>query len=65
VCSVGVDLDLVPEAVDYRRREDPEAELVIVVPERDRRLVGGPVAEAVPGLRLVSTDLPWDQAPGR
>jgi len=36
VCSIGVDPDLVPEAADYRRREDAEAELVIVVPERDR-----------------------------
>lgn len=60
VCSVGVDLDLLPEAADYRQRDAPEAELVVVVPERDRRLVAGAVAGAVPRLRLVSIDAPWD-----
>ena len=34
-CSVGVDLDLVPSAADTRLSVDPEAELVLVVPERD------------------------------
>ncbi|MEL6985162.1 MAG: hypothetical protein AAFO29_22205, partial [Actinomycetota bacterium] len=60
VCSVGVDLDLVPEAAEYRHREDPSAALIVVVPERDRALVGGPMLDLVPGLRLVSIPAPWD-----
>ncbi len=60
VCSVGVDLDLLPEAADYRHREDQAAELVVVVPERDRPLVGGPLVDLVPDLRLVSVQAPWD-----
>jgi hypothetical protein len=44
-CSVGVDLDLVPAAADARLAVDPDAELWLVVPERDdhpgtRRLAG-------------------------
>jgi hypothetical protein len=36
VCSVGIDLDLVPYAADARLAAgDPEARLVLVVPERD------------------------------
>jgi hypothetical protein len=34
-CSVGVDLDLVPAAADTRLSVDPEARLVLVVPQRD------------------------------
>ncbi len=59
VCSVGVDLDLLPEAVDYRRRDDPDAELVVVVPERDRRLATSTLARFVPRLRVASIDPPW------
>lgn len=60
VCSVGVDLDLVPEAAEYRHREDPSADLIVVVPERDRVLVGGPMVDLVPGLRLLSIEAPWE-----
>lgn len=60
VCSVGVDLDLLPEAADYRHREDPEAELIVLVPERDRRLATGPLADAFPRLRVQSIPTPWD-----
>ncbi len=35
VCSVGIDLDLVPAAADARQALDPDAHLVLVVPERD------------------------------
>lgn len=35
VCSVGVDIDLVPYAADARATHDPGARLVLVVPERD------------------------------
>lgn len=34
-CSVGIDLDLVPTAADARAVHDPEARLVLVLPERD------------------------------
>lgn len=44
-CSVGVDLDLVPAAADARLRHDPEARLVLVVPERDAH----PVTRALAG----------------
>jgi hypothetical protein len=35
VCSVGVDLDLVPSAAEARLVLDPDAPLLLVVPERD------------------------------
>ena len=35
VCSVGVDLDLVPAAADARLALDPHAPLLLAVPERD------------------------------
>jgi hypothetical protein len=60
VCSVGVDLDLLPEAADYRSRDaSEEAELIVVVPQRDRDLAVGRLAPIVPGLRLESPPLPW------
>ncbi|MGB5759484.1 MAG: hypothetical protein WBM50_21400, partial [Acidimicrobiales bacterium] len=59
VCSVGIDLDLLPEAVDYRQRVDPGAELVVVVPARDRRLATSALAGLVPRLRVASIDPPW------
>jgi hypothetical protein len=34
-CSVGIDLDLVPAAADTRLAVAPDAELLLVVPERD------------------------------
>ena len=34
-CSVGIDLDVVPTAADARVLNDPDARIVIVVPERD------------------------------
>jgi hypothetical protein len=35
VCSVGVDLDLVPAAADVRLADGRDARLAVVVPERD------------------------------
>lgn len=58
VTTVGVDLDLVPEAADYRHRWDPEAELVLAMPERDlalaTRLLG-----RVGAARAVALTPPW------
>jgi hypothetical protein len=34
-CSVGIDLDAVPAAADARLVHDPDADLLLVVPERD------------------------------
>lgn len=62
VCSVGVDLDLLPEAVDYRARDWPDAELVVVVPERDRGLATDALAAVVPNLRVEAMAGPWDPA---
>ena len=39
VCGVGIDLDLVPFAADARLLHNSEAELKIVVPDRDAHLV--------------------------
>lgn len=38
VCSTGVDLALVPLAADTRARVDPEARLVLALPERDHHV---------------------------
>lgn len=60
VCSVGIDLDLFPEAADYRDREAPEAALVVVIPERDRKLVEVGGAQWLPGLTVTSIPSPWE-----
>ena len=36
VCSVGIDLDVVPFAADARLALDPAARLLLALPERDR-----------------------------
>jgi hypothetical protein len=45
VCSVGIDLDLVPAAAEARLALDPESDLVLVVPDRDDH----PVTRALAG----------------
>jgi hypothetical protein len=45
VCSVGIDLDLVPAAADTRLALDPEADLVLVVPDRDDHPITRALAE--------------------
>jgi hypothetical protein len=67
VAMVGIDLDLVPEAADHRASHcaeagDPDARLVIVVPERDH----GPataLAYLVDDIDVIAVEPPW--APGR
>lgn len=59
VCSVGVDLDLVPFAADARLAADPAARLVLVVPERDALPIVAELAAALTApaeLRTVPTD---------
>lgn len=43
-CSVGVDLDLVPSAADARLVHAPDADLLLVVPERDAHPVTAALA---------------------
>jgi hypothetical protein len=43
-CSVGIDLDLVPAAADTRLAVAPDAELLLVVPERDAHAVTAALA---------------------
>ena len=47
VFSAGLDVDLVPAAVDARLADGRNARLVIVVPERDDHLYLRPLAEAL------------------
>jgi hypothetical protein len=49
VCSVGIDLDLVPFAVDARAMHAPEASVILVVPERDASPVTLRLAELANG----------------
>jgi hypothetical protein len=46
-CSVGIDLDVVPAGADARLALDPQARLVIVVPERDDHPVTRRLAAAL------------------
>ena len=46
VCSVGIDLDLVPSAADVRLADGRGARLVLAVPERDVH----PVTVALAGM---------------
>ena len=59
VCSTGIDLDVVPEAADYRRRHDPDADLVIVVPERDRHAITESLVAITPRTELRAVAPPW------
>jgi hypothetical protein len=64
-CSVGIDLDAVPAAGDSREAIDPDAELWVVVPERDdhpstRRLVSRLRRPA----RIVTVDDDWPSLDG-
>jgi hypothetical protein len=47
VCSVGIDLDVVPTAADARVLHAPDARLVVVVPERDDHPVTRRLAESL------------------
>ena len=56
-CSVGIDLDLVPAAADARLLLDPDADLLVAVPERDAH----PVTRALAArLRQPATVVPLD-----
>ena len=59
VCSSGIDLDVIPEAADYRRREAPDADLLVVVPERDRHATTAALAAITPNCQLLGLAPPW------
>ncbi len=47
VCSVGIELDLIPTAADSRLIHSPDAHLVVAVPEGDDVSVTRALAEAL------------------
>ena len=57
----GVDLDLVPEAADYRHRHDPAASVVIAVPERDLAL-NSVILDRLGEATAVAVPSPWEPA---
>jgi len=48
-CSVGIDLDVVPTAADARVLQDPDAKVIIVIPERDAHPVTQRLAQRLRG----------------
>ena len=60
VCSVGIDVELVPAAADARALLDPDAELWLVVPERDDHPVTRRLAERLQApARVVTVPDAW------
>lgn len=59
VCSAGVDPDLVPEALDYRARQNNDAELVLVLSKGDRLPTTDALIALCPNTRVVTFDTPW------
>ena len=61
VCSSGVDLDLAPQAADYRDRIDPDAHLLVVVPHADRYPITEELVGLIPDADLRSLPPPWGE----
>ncbi|MEM9033544.1 MAG: hypothetical protein AAGD18_03030 [Actinomycetota bacterium] len=60
VCSVGIDVDLVPQAADARALVGDDAELVVVVPARDAHpLTGDLVGRLTSPARIVALPGDW------
>lgn len=59
VTMVGVDLDLIPEAADYRAHWDPAASVVLVMPERDLTL-STRLLDRLPSSRALAIPVPWN-----
>lgn len=62
VCSIGVDPEFVPDAADYRARFDAAADLVLVVPTRDRYPITERLVAELERASLVTVPPPWDSA---
>jgi hypothetical protein len=60
VAMVGIDLDLLPEAADYRQRWNPDAELVLAMPSRDLAL-NTSLLDRVPRARALAVEGPWSR----
>jgi hypothetical protein len=58
VTMVGVDIDLIPEAADYRERWDPAATVIMVVPERDLTL-NTRLLDRLSDARALTLPPPW------
>jgi hypothetical protein len=64
VCSVGVDLDLVPTGADVRLAHAPDARLALVVPARDAVAVTRGLAAALSHpAEVVPVDGDWRARP--
>lgn len=63
VASVGIDVDVVPEAADYRARTAPDAELVLVMPPADIHPALGRQVGRLPDARFVAVSPPWVEGP--
>jgi hypothetical protein len=60
VCSVGVDLDLVPAAADARAAQGDESELVLVLPDGDdHRVTRELVEDLVVPARIATISREW------
>jgi hypothetical protein len=59
VFSAGVDPDLVPEALEYRQRHNPDAELVIVMASNDTLPTVARLMETCANTRVVEVSPPW------
>ncbi|MGI9612239.1 MAG: hypothetical protein ACR2QO_04965 [Acidimicrobiales bacterium] len=55
----GVDLDLIPDAADYRQRHDPAASVVIAVSERDLAL-STVILDRLENATAVAVPSPWE-----
>jgi hypothetical protein len=58
-CSVGIDLDVIPAAADARAALLPDAQLLVVVPERDDHPVTRDLAAALAAPAVI-VPLPGD-----
>ncbi len=68
VCSVGIELDLVADGLDYRNREQAanppvgDMDLLLVMPRRDVHPVIGAQAARAPRVSITSIDEPWGRS---
>ncbi len=59
VASVGIDVDVVPEAADYRARTAPDADLLLVMPPADIHPALGRQVGRLARARFVAVTPPW------
>ena len=59
VFSAGVDPDLVPEALEYRQRHNPEAELILVMAAKDALPTVTQLIDMCDNTRVLQMASPW------